>query len=55
MAKIESHPQIVNSKNKSIDWEFLEKSRELLRKLRENGVKKKEYDLASPYGGRWGR
>jgi len=40
------------SRNQQIDLEKLEEGRELLRRLREQGLKRKGYDLATPYGGR---
>ena len=40
------------SRNPQIDAEQLEDAREMLRRLREQGLKRKGYDLATPYGGR---
>ncbi|MEJ7652619.1 MAG: hypothetical protein WKH64_04335 [Chloroflexia bacterium] len=40
------------SRNEQIDLEKLEEGRELLRRLRERGLRRKGYDLATPYGGR---
>ncbi len=39
------------SRNPRIDEEELEEARELLRQLRERGVRRKGYDLAPPFGG----
>lgn len=38
--------------NPQIDRERLEEARELHRRLREAGVRRKAYDLAPPFGGR---
>ena len=40
------------SQNPQIDPDKLADSREMLRKLRERGVRRKDYDLAPPFGGR---
>ncbi len=45
-------PDEMLSRNPQIDLDRLEEGRELLRRLRENGVRRKEYDLAPPFGGR---
>lgn len=39
------------SRNPQIDQDELEKAREMLRHLREQGVRRKDYDLAPPFGG----
>lgn len=44
-------PSEILSRNPRIDPDELEKARELHRRLRENGVRRKEYDLAPPLGG----
>lgn len=40
------------ARNPQIDQERLGEARELLRRLREGGVRRKGYDLAPPFGGR---
>lgn len=37
--------------NPQIDPEQLEEAREMHRRLRERGIRRKDYDLASPFGG----
>lgn len=39
------------ARNPQIDPEKLEEAREMLRRLRERGVRRKGYDLATPFGG----
>jgi hypothetical protein len=40
--------------NPQVDEQLLEQARELLRKIRQGGIKKHGYNLASPYTKRYG-
>lgn len=44
-------PEDILARNPQIDREKLEEAGEMLRRLRERGVRRKGYDLASPLGG----
>lgn len=45
-------PEEILRKNPQIDREELDEARELLRRLREHGAHRKDYDLVPPFGGR---
>lgn len=45
-------PDEILARNPQIDQARLEEARDMLRRLREKGVRRKGYDLAPPFGGR---
>lgn len=46
------NPDEILRQNPQIDREELDEARELLRRLREQGAHRKDYDLVPPFGGR---
>lgn len=46
------NPDEILRQNPQIDREEVDEARELLRRLREQGAHRKDYDLVPPFGGR---
>jgi hypothetical protein len=45
-------PAEILARNPQVDPDRLERALEALRRLRDRGLRRKEYDLAPPFGGR---